>query len=92
MLTLTRSHAHSLTAFHSGVQLISILLKKFCVTDHPNKFALFEEYKGDSEYGVEGGRGPRGWEEQRGWEGMKGCGRGPRGWEGAKGLGGSEVV
>ena len=28
-------------------QLISILLKKFCVTDHPNKFQLFEEYKAD---------------------------------------------
>ena len=28
-------------------QLISILLKKFCMTDHPNKFQLFEEYKAD---------------------------------------------
>ena len=28
-------------------QLISILLKKFCVTDHPNKFQLFGEYKAD---------------------------------------------
>jgi hypothetical protein len=32
----------------STLELISILLKKFCVTDHPNKFALFEEWKGDT--------------------------------------------
>ena len=30
-----------------SVQLIQILLKKFCVTDNPKKFSLYEEYGGD---------------------------------------------
>jgi hypothetical protein len=28
-------------------ELVSILLKKFCVTDNPKKFSLYEEYGGD---------------------------------------------
>ena len=28
-------------------QLIQILLRKFCVTDNPKKFSLYEEYGGD---------------------------------------------
>ena len=31
------------------LQLIQILLKKFCVTDNPKKFSLYEEYGGDCE-------------------------------------------
>ena len=31
----------------SGPQLIQILLKKFCVTDNPKKFSLYEEYGSD---------------------------------------------
>jgi hypothetical protein len=27
------------------IQLVQILLKKFCVTDNPKKFSLYEEYK-----------------------------------------------
>ena len=31
----------------SASQLVQILLKKFCVTDNPKKFSLYEEYGGD---------------------------------------------
>lgn len=33
-----------------AVQLVQILLKKFCVTDNPKKFSLYEEYSGDCKY------------------------------------------
>ncbi len=33
-----------------SLQLVSILLKKFCVTDNPKKFSLYEEYGSDCEY------------------------------------------
>jgi hypothetical protein len=36
------------------VQLVQILLKKFCVTDNPKKFSLYEEYGGDCESGMVG--------------------------------------
>ena len=34
-------------SFCSALQLVQLLLKKFCVTDNPKKFSLYEEYGGD---------------------------------------------
>ena len=39
----------SLSLSLSG-QLVQILLKKFCVTDNPKKFSLYEEYGGDCKF------------------------------------------
>ena len=41
-------HVHVCVCFPAS-QLIQILLKKFCVTDNPKKFSLYEEYGGDCE-------------------------------------------